>query len=80
MSLKTKLIALLLTAVLLPSCGWRGSQKGFKLNESAMYDPPHVSLIKGVKYQFVEGSLIGNGQRFHSEYSYRRAVIIGDKN
>lgn len=45
-----------------------------------MYDPPHVSLIKGVKYQFVEGTLIGNGQRFHSEYSYRRAVIIGDKN
>ena len=47
------------------------------LNESAMYDPPTVTLIEGFKYPFVEGTLMGRGQKFHSDYSYRRAVIIG---
>ena len=72
---KMRLIALPLMAVLLPSCGWRGSRNA--LNESAMYDPPTVTLIEGFKYPFVEGTLMGRGQKFHSDYSYRRAVIIG---
>ena len=60
---------------LLQSCVLKDSQRG--LNESAMYDPPTVTLIEGFKYPFVEGTLMGRGQKFHSDYSYRRAVIIG---
>jgi hypothetical protein len=32
-----------------------------------------------VEYTFAEGTLMGRGQRFHNDYSYRRAVIIGEK-
>lgn len=28
-------------------------------------------------YMFVEGTLAGRGQKFHSDYSYRRALIVG---
>ena len=42
-----------------------------------MYDPPTVTLIEGFKYPFVEGTLMGRGQKFHSDHSYRRAVVIG---
>ena len=69
------LIAWLPTVALLQSCVWNDSQND--LNESAMYDPPTVTLIEGFKYPFVEGTLMGRGQKFHSDYSYRRAVIIG---
>ena len=62
-------------AVLLQSCALRDSQRD--LNESALYDPPTVTLIDGVTYPFAEGTLQGRGQKFHSDYSYRRAVIIG---
>jgi len=75
MSLKTQLMSLLLTAVLLPSCALNDSLRG--LNESALYDPPTVTLINGQFYQFQEGILPGRGQKFHSDYSYRRAIIIG---
>lgn len=75
MSLRTQLMSLLLTAVLLPSCALNDSLKG--LNESALYDPPTVTLIDGQFYQFQEGILPGRGQKFHSDYSYRRAIIIG---
>jgi len=75
MSLKTKLMSFLLMAVLLPSCGLNGSRND--LNESALYDPPTVTLIDGKVYQFKEGKLPGRGQKFHSDYSYRRAIIIG---
>jgi len=75
MSLKTQLMSLLLMAVLLPSCALNDSLKG--LNESALYDPPTVTLIDGQFYQFQEGILPGRGQKFHSDYSYRRAIIIG---
>lgn len=75
MSLKTQLMSLLLMALLLPSCGLKGSRKD--LNESALYDPPTVTLINGKVYQFQEGKLPGRGQKFHSDYSYRRAIIIG---
>lgn len=68
-------MSLLLMAVLLPSCALNDSPKG--LNESALYDPPTVTLINGRFYQFKEGILPGRGQKFHSDYSYRRAIIIG---
>jgi len=68
-------MSLLLMAVLLPSCALNDSLKD--LNESALYDPPTVTLIDGQFYQFQEGILPGRGQKFHSDYSYRRAIIIG---
>ena len=64
------------TAALLQSCVWNDSQND--LNESALYDPPTVTLIEGFKYPFVEGPLVGRkNNRWHSDYSYRRAIIIG---
>jgi hypothetical protein len=75
MSLKTQLMSLLVLAMLLPSCALKDSLRG--LNESALYDPPTVTLIDGQFYQFQEGILPGRGQKFHSDYSYRRAIIIG---
>jgi hypothetical protein len=75
MALRMRLMSLLLMAVLLPSCALNDSLRG--LNESALYDPPTVTLIDGQFYQFQEGILPGRGQKFHSDYSYRRAIIIG---
>ena len=63
------------TAALLQSCGWNDSQND--LNESALYDPPTVTLLEGHEYSFREGKLTGRGQKFHSDYSYRRAIVIG---
>ena len=68
-------MSLLLMAVLLPSCALKGFRRD--LNESALYDPPTVTLIDGQFYQFQEGILPGRGQKFHSDYSYQRAIIIG---
>lgn len=76
-----KSIALLLTALLMPSCAWNGFRSASKesANSSALYDPPTVILIEGKAYQFQEGTITGRGQKFHSDYSYRRAVIIGSR-
>lgn len=68
-----------LTALLLQSCGLNGLRNDYNLNESALLDPPTVTLIDGVSYQFKEGQLKGRGQKFHSDYSYRRAIIIGNQ-
>lgn len=46
-------------------------------NKSALYDPPTVTMTKGTVYQFEEGTLTGAGQKWHSDYSYRRAIMIG---
>lgn len=75
-----KLILLPLMALLLPSCAWNAlrNESSARANDSALYDPPAVTLIDGKTYQFKEGIITGSGQRFHSEYSYRRAVIIGE--
>ena len=78
MTWKIKLISLLLTVVLLPSCKLRDLVGDSSLNESAIYDPPTITLIKGYDYPFVEGNLMGRGQKFHSDFSYRRAIIIGN--
>ena len=48
-----------------------------RLNSSALYDPPTVTLIDGRQYQFKEGTIEGRGQKFHSHYSYLRAITIG---
>ena len=77
---KMKSIGLLLTAALLPSCGLNDLVGDSSLNESAIYDPPTITLIKGYDYPFTEGNLMGRGQKFHSDFSYRRAIIIGNNN
>lgn len=43
---------------------------------STLYDPPTVHLIEGVTYQFKEGTLMGRDQKFHSDASYRDAIIL----
>jgi len=48
------------------------------VNQSNLYDPVTVTMIPGQSYQFQEGVLIGTGQKWHSDYSYQRAVIIGN--
>ena len=78
MTWKIKLIVLPLMVALLPSCGLNDLVGDSALNESAIYDPPTVTLIKGYDYPFTEGNLMGRGQKFHSDYSYRRAIIVGD--
>ena len=76
MTWKMKLIALLPMVALLQSCASNGSRNA--LNASAPHDPPTVTLIEGFKYPFVEGPLVGRkNHRWHSDYSYRRAIIIG---
>ena len=69
----------LLMAALQQSCASNGSTSASNAstNHSALYDPPTVSLTPGVLYPFTEGPMLGAGQKFHSDYSYRRAVIIG---
>lgn len=76
-TLKTNLILSLLTVLLLPSCALRDWAYEYDLNGSALFDPPTVTLINGEPYRFKEGVLAGRGQKFHSDYSYRRAIIIG---
>lgn len=73
-----RLISLLLMVALLPSCALNDLVGDSSLNESAIYDPPTITLIKGYNYLFKEGNLMGRGQKFHSDYSYRRAIIIGN--
>ena len=75
---KMKLISSLLLVLLLPSCVLNDLVGDSALNESAIYDPPTITLIKGYDYPFKEGNLLGRGQKFHSDYSYSRAIIIGN--
>lgn len=82
MSWKMSLLVWLLTAVLLVSCSSNVWHEEFaeSVNDSALYDPPTITLVEGVPYDFVEGTLIGRkNHKFHSDYSYQRAIIIGDK-
>lgn len=77
MKLKMKLIVLPLLVMQLASCRLVDCCFGKKdtLNNSALYDPPQIHLIEGHPYVFKEGVLIGRGQRFHSDYDYRRMII-----
>ena len=65
--------------VTLSACSkWNESQSALSGNNSALYDPPVITLKEGVTYDFHEGSLVGRANhKFFSEYSFRRAVIIG---
>jgi hypothetical protein len=77
-----KLTVSLLSVILLPSCGLIDSMRGISANEtnaSALFDPPTVTLRPSTTYDFAEGTLEGRGQKFHSDYSYRRAIIIGNE-
>tara|TARA_R100000697_G_scaffold66480_1_gene79160 strand:+ start:321 stop:614 length:294 start_codon:yes stop_codon:yes gene_type:complete len=82
MSWKMSLLVWLLTVALLVSCSsnvWH-EEYAESVNDSALYDPPTITLVEGVPYDFVEGTLIGRkNHKFHSDYSYQRAIIIGDK-
>ena len=69
-----------LMAIPLVSCGWNELPNASSANASALYDPPTVTLKEGQLYEFKEGTLVGRkDHKFHSDYSYRRAVIIGEK-
>jgi len=69
-----------LMAIPLASCGWNELPNASSANASALYDPPTVTLKEGQLYEFKEGTLVGRkNHKFHSDYSYRRAVIIGEK-
>jgi hypothetical protein len=74
-----KWIPLLLAVLALTNCASKYSAKDIVENERGLHDPETIHFLDGVEYQFVEGTLQGRGQRFHSDYSYRRAVIIGER-
>ena len=75
---KIVLMALLPSVMLIVSCSSSASTNASSANASALYDPPTITLINGRSYQFKEGVLVGRDEhRFHSDYSYRRAIIIG---
>ncbi len=69
----------LLAGLLTISCASKSSINANSANRSALYDPPTVTMRPGVVYGFVEGEITGANQKWHSDYSYRRAVIIGSK-
>ena len=77
--MKMKFIALVIAALLLTSCVSKSSQRESETqqNNSALYDPPTLTLIKGKSYQFKEGVIEGRGQKFHSHYSYVMALLTG---
>jgi hypothetical protein len=78
--LKIVLMLWLLAVLPLTSCSWNELPNASSANASALYDPPTVTLKEGQLYEFCEGSLVGRKEhKFHSDYSYRRAVIIGEK-
>ncbi len=78
--LKIVLMLWPLLAIPLASCSWNELPNASSANASALYDPPTITLKEGKVYEFKEGALVGRkGHRFHSDYSYRRAVIIGEK-
>ena len=57
-----------------------GLPNASSVNASSLYDPPTITLVEGRTYEFQEGSLVGRkNHKFHSDYSYRRAIIIGEK-
>jgi len=70
-----KLFLPLTVTILLVSCGSNSSTQD--ANNSALYDPPFVTLSEGVQYQFEQGTLEGRGQRFYSQFYYKRALTIG---
>lgn len=75
-----RLMSLPAMVLLLQSCGLRDWAKDSSVNESALYDPPTITLIEGQQYLFKEGVLLGRkNHKYHSNYSYLRAITIGNK-
>ena len=75
-----RLMSLPVLGLLLQSCGLKDWANDSAVNGSALYDPPTVTLIEGQQYEFVEGVLTGRkNHKFHSNYSYLRAITIGNK-
>lgn len=80
---KMKRFASGILALLLTSCASKSLPAAHvvlndpALNHSALYEPPTVHLVPGKVYEFKEGTLTGDGQAFHSHFSYMRALIIG---
>jgi len=72
--MKSTILLLLVTA--LASCASNALRNAS--NESALLDPDHITLKDGIVYHFQEGDLTGRMQKFHSQYSYQRALIIGN--
>ena len=70
-------IILLLTTLLnLTSC--RSASSAAALNQSALYDPPIMTLMDdGRTYQFKEGVVTGRGQVVYSNYAYQNAFKFG---
>ena len=68
---KFTLIALALP--LTTSCSLISSKPS--VDYSAMHSPPSVTLTKGTRYDFDEGYIIGNGEKFISHYQYLRDTI-----
>ena len=78
--LKIALMLWPLAVLPLTNCSWNELPNASSANASALYDPPTITLKEGQLYEFKEGTLVGRkNHKFHSDYSYRRAVIIGEK-
>lgn len=78
--MKMKFTGCLISGMLLVSCGSKSLQheNTVRLNRSALYDPPMITLIEGTLYTFSEGSIQGEGQKFFSHHAYKRALAIGE--
>ena len=73
-----KYLPLAFLATLLTSCASTSLSKGKSesVNNSALYDPPVVTLKPGVTYPFKEGDLLGRGQSFMSGYTYFQNALL----
>jgi len=62
---------------LIGSCDLIGFRTGSSASadNSALIDPPWVTLKEGIVYEFEEGKLEGRGQAFLSGYEFRRQTI-----
>ena len=77
--MKMRYISLAIVALLLTSCASKSSleESETQKNNSALYDPPTLTLIKGKCYLFEEVVLEGRCQNFLSHYSYVMALLTG---
>jgi hypothetical protein len=74
--MKSYLLAFL--SLLLTNCASTSlsKEKSESVNNSALYDPPVVTLKPGVTYPFQEGDLLGRGQSFMSGYTYFQNALL----
>ena len=72
-----RLMSLPVVALLLQSCALKDWANDSVVNDSALYDPPTVTLIEGKQYEFVEGVLQGRNDHKHSRQGDSGAYTIG---